>query len=239
MVIVVRASLVVLAAALAAAPASAAVIVSVEGAGVSAPTLSGYTFSKDTLNNTVNGGGSLVFGNSGITGTTSSGWITIADANVYGGVGGTGKYGSVTGSSTINLSSAVNYFGLWGSALDGNNAVALYNNDTLLGTWALQSVLQGSPSFSSAYYGNPFGGGNTGEAYAFFNFRSDSAFNKVQLIQNGGGGFEFDDLTVGQSIVGAAPDPATWMTMLTGFGLIGMMMRRRRWGELGTTVAVR
>ncbi|TZG29025.1 PEPxxWA-CTERM sorting domain-containing protein [Sphingomonas montanisoli] len=97
-------------------------------------------------------------------------------------------------------------------------------------------MLQGSPTFNNAYYGNPFGGGNTGEAYAFFNFKSDSAFNKVQLLQNGGGGFEFDDLTVGQSIVGAAPDPATWMTMLTGFALVGMAIRRRR---NGTTALVR
>ncbi|RVT93873.1 PEPxxWA-CTERM sorting domain-containing protein [Sphingomonas crocodyli] len=233
-----RAAFLIFAAALVAAPASAAVIVSVEGAGVAAPTLSGYTFVRDTLNGNINGGANLAFGNSGITGTTSSGWITSADANVYGGVGGTGKYGSVSGTATINLSTSVNYFGLWGSALDGNNAVALYNNDTLLGTWALQSVLQGSPTFSNAYFGNPFGGGNTGEAYAFFNFKSDTAFNRVQLIQNGGGGFEFDDLTVGQSIVGAAPDPATWMTMLTGFGLIGWAMRRRRAGGLaGTTAA--
>ncbi|TZG28161.1 PEP-CTERM sorting domain-containing protein [Sphingomonas montanisoli] len=28
-------------------------------------------------------------------------------------------------------------------------------------------------------------------------------------------------------VVGAAPDPATWMLMLTGFGLVGMAMRRR------------
>ncbi|WP_374649678.1 PEPxxWA-CTERM sorting domain-containing protein [Rhizorhabdus sp.] len=86
----------------------------------------------------------------------------------------------------------------------------------------------GHPGFNSGYYGNPSGGGNAGELYAFFNFASDSAFNRVQLIQNGGGGFEFDDLTVGTSVVSTAPEPATWAMFLMGFGLVGGFLRQRR-----------
>ncbi|KRB86320.1 hypothetical protein ASE00_06275 [Sphingomonas sp. Root710] len=204
-------------------------IVSVEAAGVTAPTLSGYDFSVANLDGAPNGLATMSFAGSPITGTTSSGFINIANANVYGGVGGTGQYGSVNGNpATIQLSQNVNYFGLWGSALDGNNTVALYNDSTLLGTYALQSVLQSSSGFGSSYYGNPFGGGNGGELYAFFNFQSDSAFNRVQLIQNGGGGFEFDNLTVGTAVVSTAPEPATWAMMLLGFGAIGWTLRHRR-----------
>ncbi|RYD93315.1 MAG: PEP-CTERM sorting domain-containing protein, partial [Sphingomonadales bacterium] len=141
----------------------------------------------------------------------------------------TGQFGTVQGDdATFQLSQAVNYFGLWGSALDGNNSVALYNNGALLGSFALQSVLQSSSGFNSGYYGNPFGGGNSGEMYAFFNFASDSAFNEVRLIQNGGGGFEFDNLTVGTKVVSAAPEPGTWAMLLFGFGMIGMALRGSR-----------
>jgi hypothetical protein len=63
--------------------------------------------------------------------------------------------------------------------------------------------------------------------YAFFNFQSDTAFNRIQLVQNGGGGFEFDNLTIGSS-VSAAPEPGTWAMMLLGFGTIGYLLRTRR-----------
>lgn len=225
-----------------AAPAGAAVVVSVNAAGSAAANLSGYNFSVANLDNAANGLPTVSFAGSSITGTTTSGFVNIGNANVYGGAGGTGMFGTVNGDpATIQLSQSINYFGLWGSALDGNNTVALYNDSTLLGTYALQSVLQSAPGFSSAYYGNPFGGGNTGEMYAFFNFQSDTAFNRVQLIQNGGGGFEFDNLTVGtSSAVITAPEPATWAMMLLGFGLVGGIQRfRGRWKSTGSEIAAR
>lgn len=210
------------------APASAAILVSVESAGATAATLSGYDFSVASLNDATNGLPVVGFAGSAITGATTSGFVNIAAANVYGGVGGIGHYGSVAGDpATIQLSQGVNYLGLWGSALDGNNTVALYNDDMLLGSFALQSMLQSSAGFNSGYYGNPFSDGNGGELYAFFNFSSDNAFNRIQLVQNGGGGFEFDNLTVGTAVVSAAPEPATWAMMLLGFGAIGWMLRHR------------
>ncbi|MFP5456720.1 PEPxxWA-CTERM sorting domain-containing protein [Rhizorhabdus sp.] len=212
-----------------AASAPAAIVVTVNAAGSTSANLSGYTFGVANLDNVSNGPTSFNFVGSPITGTTMDGYINIGSANVYGGAGGSGQFASLYGDpATIQLSQSVNYFGLWGSALDGNNSVALYNDNTLLGTYALQSVLQASPGFNSGYYGNPSGGGNAGELYAFFNFASDSAFNRVQLIQNGGGGFEFDNLTVGTSVVSTAPEPATWAMFLMGFGLVGGFLRQRR-----------
>ncbi|WP_066963013.1 PEPxxWA-CTERM sorting domain-containing protein [Rhizorhabdus dicambivorans] len=218
---------------LAAMPARAAVLVSVNAGGSATANLPGYNFSVANLDNAANGLSTVSFAGSSITGTTTSGFVNIGNANVYGGAGGTGMFGTVNGDpATIQLSQSVNYFGLWGSALDGNNTVALYDGDNLLGSFALQSTLQNAPGFGSAYAGNPFGGGNGGELYAFFNFQSDSAFNRVQLIQNGGGGFEFDNLTVGTSSVPiTAPEPATWAMMLVGFGLIGALLRNRARGS--------
>ena len=216
--------------AIAPAPSAATVFVSVGAVGAATAALPGYTYGLANLDNAVNGLPTVSFAGSSVTGTTTNGFINIGGANVYGGAGGTGLFGTVNGSdATIQLSQSVDYFGLWGSALDGNNAIALYNDNTLLGTFALQSVLQNSAGFNNGYYGNPFaGGGNNGELYAFFNFQSDTAFNRVQIIQNGGGGFEFDNLTVGSKVVSAAPEPGTWAMMLLGFGAIGYLLRSGR-----------
>jgi hypothetical protein len=205
--------------------AGATVTVGIEAAGVASSTVVGYKLGVETLDSAPNGAPTLTFGNSGITGTSSN-FINIGQANIYGGAGGTGAFGTINGDTTIGLSQAVNYFGIWGSALDGQNTVELYNNATLLGSFALQSLLQASPGYSSAYLGNPFNGGDAGENFAFFNFMSDTAFNKVRLVQNSGGGFEFDNLTVGT--VSAAPEPVTWMMLLIGFGAIGAAMRSAR-----------
>lgn len=224
-----RSAVLALAALVGAASAQAAIVVSVNAAGSTSANLSGYTFGVANLDNLSNGPTSFNFVGSPITGATTDGYINISSANVFGGAGGGGQFGTVNGNpATIQLSQSVNYFGLWGSALDGNNSVALYNDNTLLGTYALQSILQSSSGFNSGYYGNPAGSGNSGELYAFFNFASDSAFNRVQLIQNGGGGFEFDNLTVGTAVVSTAPEPATWAMFLIGFGLVGGLLRQQR-----------
>lgn len=210
-----------------ATPAAALVNVTISAPGSASASVTGYDLYVNDLNSASSGQSSFAFAGSAINATTT-GWVGIAGANIYGGAGGTGSYGSLTGDAMFQLSSAVNYFGLWGSALDGNNTVELYNNDLLLGSYSLQSTLQSASNFSNAYYSNPFGGGNGGEMYAFFNFVSDSAFNKVRLLQNGGGGFEFDNLTVGTAVVSAAPEPMTWAMMLIGFGAIGWSLRRAR-----------
>lgn len=234
-----RSAVLALAALVGAAPVQAAIVVSVNAAGSTSANLSGYTFGVADLDDLSNGPTSFNFVGSPITGATTDGYINISSANVFGGVGGAGQFGTVNGNpATIQLSQSVNYFGLWGSALDGNNSVALYNDNTLLGTYALQSILQSSSGFNSGYYGNPTGGGNSGELYAFFNFASDSAFNRVQLIQNGGGGFEFDNLTVGTAVVSTAPEPATWAMFLIGFGLVGGLLRQRRDGEPASSLAI-
>lgn len=41
-------------------------------------------------------------------------------------------------------------------------------------------------------------------------------------------GMAFSGLSVGGEPIGGVPEPATWATMITGFGLVGMALRRRR-----------
>jgi hypothetical protein len=167
-----------------------------------------------------------------ISGTITNGGFNVGGANVYGGAGGTGNFATVYNTTTIKLSQAVNYAGLWASAIDGDfsntqgNTVALYSGDTLLGSFALMPLLR---NVSSNYYGNPnanFSGMDSGEPYAFFNFDSTTKFDRVDIVQNGGGGFELDNITIGN--IGAVPEPASWALMILGFGTIGALLRSSR-----------
>lgn len=142
-----------------------------------------------------------------------------SDANAYGGAFGS-KFVTVQSTTSIALSEAVNYFGLWASALDGGNTVELLLGDTSVGSFNLTAT-----PLDSAYYGNPNSGANTGEKYAFYNFNSDVKFDHVKLIENGGGGFELDNVTFGNT--GAVPEPATWAMLIAGFGMVGFALRRR------------
>lgn len=167
-----------------------------------------------------------------ISGTVTNGGFIIGSANVYGGAGGTGNFATVNNTTTIKLSQAVNYAGLWASAIDGDfantqgNTVSLFSGDTQLASFALLPLLS---HVSSAYYGNPnpnFQGQNSGEPYAFFNFDSTTLFDRIDITQNGGGGFELDNITIGN--IGAVPEPASWALMIIGFGATGALLRSSR-----------
>lgn len=203
--------------------ANALTTVTVEAPGVQATTfaattgvetfdgLTGYTSPYSTT-----------FGGSPFTGTFDA--VLNGSADTYGGAGGVGRYDIVQGTQILTLSGpAANYFGLWASALDGGNAVAFYKGGALVDTVSLVSY-----PLSDAYRGNPNAnrlGQNSGEKYAFFNFVVAGSYDEVHLIQNNGGGFELDNVTVGSAIV---PEPETWALMIAGFALVGIGMRRRR-----------
>ncbi len=57
----------------------------------------------------------------------------------------------------------------------------------------------------------------------FFAFRPDEKVTAVRL-RSDGAAFEFDSIAGG---TGAVPEPGTWTLMITGFGLLGLAMRRR------------
>ncbi len=212
-----------LAASLISASASALTTVTVEAAGVQTTTFAGAT-GVETFDGLVGYTSPYVttFGGSPYTGTFDA--VGNSDANVYGGAGGTGRFETVQGTQVLTLAGpATDYFGLWASALDGGNAIAFYKGGALVDTISLVSY-----PLDDAYRGNPnpgFLGQNSGEKYAFFNFVVTGGYDEVHLIQNNGGGFELDNVTVGTTA--AVPEPATWGLMLVGFGLVGFSARRR------------
>ncbi len=158
----------------------------------------------------------------GVSGVFTSTRIDLADQ--YGGAGGTGNFAAVrnTGDLVIDLTGTpLNYFGVWASALDAANTVSFFKGGTLLSSTNLTAF-----PLPDSYRGNPtaaFLGQNFGEKYAFFNFRVTEGYDRVVLSQNGGGGFELDNVTIG-----SVPDASMWSLLIAGFGLVGVAARGRR-----------
>ncbi|MCC5656995.1 hypothetical protein LC608_08335 [Nostoc sp. XA010] len=135
----------------------------------------------------------------------------LVDKDQYGGAGGTGKYFDVDTNrsgankqtaSTLNLTTAQSYFGLWWSAGDANNVLEFYSKGNLverITTADVVSYIAKLPNKTS-YYGNPnsaFKNQNSGEPYAFINFYDVAGtFDQVQFTNIGGTGFESDNHTV-------------------------------------------
>ncbi len=209
-------------------------------AGVQTPNASNNvnTFESGVYNSAA---GTTTFNGSGITGTYS-GSYAIQSANLYGGAGGTGNYIATAGTYSLNLSSSVNYFGLWFSALDSGNQLSFYKDSTLLFTFtptAYQQLVGACPSSSNAFCGNPntaFKGQDSGEQFAFLNFYdSNGSFNKVTFTQTTAyGAFESDNHTVanlssaplGTAIV--TPEPSSSVLAITGIFCIGGVAVMRR-----------
>jgi len=224
--------------------ARAAVTASVEAVGVQQTmvALSGAQVATfDAYPDSWAGSGDIFSG--AITSSITNGGFRVYNANEYGGAGGSGMFGTVGDTTSLRLSQSVTFTGLWASAIDGaelnsvGNTIALYDGESLLGSFSLKGVLaQASGTIPAGYFGNPnlsFAGRDSGEPFAFFNFTSTTAFNRIDFIQNGGGGFELDNLTIGNvngapgGSTPAVPEPASWALMIGGFGMIGAAMRRR------------
>jgi hypothetical protein len=242
-------------AALSATPAAAVITVSVEAPGVQTSTsrfdLVGIeTF--DTRSTGVNRSFTTDFGGSAFSGSYTG--VQIANANQFGGAGGTGRLAitsSATGYSLDLTNSAagnVNYFGFWLSALDNRNQLSFFRGSTLLFTFSAtdaRSFIAGLPGAAS-YRCNPnpaFAGLNCGEPYAFLNFygRNGATFDRIVFGQStAGAGLESDNHTVGQwnrmsgtpiglpGSLATVPEPAGWALLLVGFGAVGGSLRRRR-----------
>lgn len=176
--------------------------------------------------------------------------MRVDGADQYGGANGNSNY-AVTFRNpgyTLDLTTTepggVTYFGFWLSALDGNNSVTFYQDNTELFTFSATDVSAfiGTLDDSSSYLCNPnaaFANKNCGEPYSFLNFYAESGttFDRVAFNQLGGGSYESDNHTVGiwnrksgTFIIGTGnvPEPETWAMMIAGFAMVGFAMRRHK-----------
>ena len=120
---------------------------------------------------------------------TYSGTGRLLAADEYGGAGGTGTYLATSGSYILAINKPVNYFGLWFSALDGENQLNFYNTGALVYSFSANDygntvgACPGNP-----HCGNPnqqFAGENGYQQYAYLNFYDPSgSFNEVQVTEN-------------------------------------------------------
>ena len=96
---------------------------------------------------------------------------------------------------------------MWWSAGDSNDLVSLYDNATLLGSFTVGDII---PLLTPAYFGNPNGGGNTGQPYAYLNFTATgtSDITSIEFSQtSSGSGFETDNHSVFDQIITPPGNP--------------------------------
>lgn len=214
-----------LAVTLLAGSADAVTIITYEAPGATATTVVG-SFGVETFSAAAIGTHPLAttFGGSPYAGTFSS--ANYLAANQYGGAGGTGVFAQAPRTTTLTISGApLDYFGLFASALDGINRVTFSLGAAVVDTIDLTAYATTLPN---TYRGNPsvaFKNKDFREKFAFFNFNVLGGYDKVSFVRGSGGGFEFDNVTVGD--VGIVPEPGVWALMIAGFGLVGFGMRRR------------
>ena len=151
--------------------------------------------------------------NEGTTNIGSYQKTLIVNADQYGGATGTGKYFDVDTSrsgngqtvSTLNLTTAQSYFGLWWSAGDSNNVITFLSQGKVVQSLTTADVVSyiGKLPNKASYYGNPnstFQNQDSGEPFAFINFYDvGGTFDQVQFTNVGGTGFESDNHTVATS----------------------------------------
>jgi len=206
---------------LAATAANAVTIISVEAPGVQNTTVTLSRSGVETFAGPSGTGLTLTtnFGGSPYTGVYSAHEV-VATGTVYGGAGGSGYFAMAHGTVTIDVTGApANYFGLWASAIDANNAIEFWRGAVMIDH--IQPLAMG---LTGTYLGNPnasFLGKDRNQAFAFINYHVLGGFDQVRLLQGFAGMFEADNNTIG-----LIPEPASWLLLVAGFGLVGMRLRR-------------
>lgn len=227
-------------------------LVKIEDAGVTETSAAFDYVGVETFDNRGHGVGSFNT-NFGMTDANGADVITANYNNVnikphdqFGGAGAAGNY-AVSGLNydrtydvtfTQTGQNGINYFGYWLSALDVGNTLEFWSGGEQLGIFNPSDVLSlVGGSANNPYYGNPFTQENKGEPYVFVNFfLEEGTFDRIVFRQAAGSaGYESDNHTVGWykdtgggTVVPGVPEPATWMTMIAGFGLVGYSLRRRQ-----------
>ncbi|WP_269518692.1 Npun_F0296 family exosortase-dependent surface protein [Alteromonas sp. BMJM2] len=189
---------------------NAAVILTLES-----PTLALTSASQNTLLEDFDTVASSAFLNAYTTAfgtySTTSGGVSVNNANMWGGAGGNGKYLYVPGggsSLTLTFKQPVGYFGFWWSAGDDRNKLSIETSKQTL-DFTTSDILS-SPALSSLHFGNPFWLNPASPAqyaaswqpFAFVNLFADSQVDAMKSITFYGSNFETDNHTVNASILG-------------------------------------
>jgi len=147
------------------------------------------------------------------TGVGTYSQLYVINGNEYGGAGGSpypvesAKIGlGGTPNTTLYLTTAISYFGMWWSAGDANNFLTFYSGNNLVASFSTANLLAKLPT---AYFGNPtpgYKGQDSTEAFAFINFfgQAGTTFDKIVLSDpSTTSGFESDNHTVRVAAYGA------------------------------------
>ena len=222
--------------------ANAGLILSYEAVGVQASTVQGVT--TETFNNINTGQYTSLSTN---VGTFSSPGLAVLNADQYGGAGNSGHYvaiGSQSGTLTASLAlnGSQSYFGFWWSAADTLNGVDFYSGGKLLGSFSAAATIS---ALGSAFNGNPNGGGDTGEKFAYLNFTGTNGTTIDQVVfknTSTATGFEADNFSVRSAALAGpsgtviangfipnVPEPSSLvMASIGGLMGLGCWVRTRR-----------
>lgn len=216
----------------------AGIVYTIDAAGVQASTVAGVT--TEAFNSTSQGDYSTLGTAVGTLTSANSGHFAIVPASsgaygAYGGAGGTGNFfalGNESGSYqpvTLSLSGPESYFGLWWSAADSQNSLALFSGSRLVTTVTtsdLMSLINGSGD-SGAYYGNPNNRQDGGEPFVYVNFFADSTtpITSVVFMNPSSTGFEADNFSVGAA---AVPEPSSLALGGMAAAVVALALRTRR-----------
>ena len=216
----------------------AGITYTIDAPGVQASTVAGVTtetfngFSTGNYSTLVTAVGTLTSANRGdfaIVPSSSSAY------GAYGGAGGTGNFfalGNESGSYqpvTLSFNGSESYVGLWWSAADSYNSLALYSNNTLVTTVTTSNLLSlvNASGGSSSYYGNPNNRQDGGEAFAYVNFYADSStpITSVVFMNPSSTGFEADNFSVRSAGV---PEPSSLILGGVAAAIGALTYQRRR-----------
>ncbi|MCM2680652.1 Npun_F0296 family exosortase-dependent surface protein [Echinimonas agarilytica] len=184
--------------------ANAALVVSIEDAGVQHSTISNIA-QTETFDAMSPVAFPASYNNNFGTYRKTAGSPSIKKAGKYGGADGIGNYLFIprSNSSEIELifNEAVAYFGFWWSAGDSGNRLSITTNHDYK-EFVTSEILDANV-LTDAHYGSPTSKtGNKNEPYAYVNLFATTPNDKIKSIRFYGKNFETDNHSASTSFVG-------------------------------------